>query len=386
MLGVIYQFYYGGGDTFNYFQQSVWIFRAFFEEPVLALKLLLESGGARQPDTFQYSQHIWYYNDPHSYTVVKVAGFFDLFTFHTYSATALFFSAFSFSGLWAMYTVLVKKYNDAGWLSIAVLFVPSIVFWGSGILKDSLTIGALGWLTFALIQIIDFKKISPILLFIIVINSYFIFTIKSYILICFLPMIFVWVYWKGLTSTRNFAVRFMVAPILLVVFGLAGYFTLSQVSSQSSQYSLDQIAEKAAVTAYDIRYGWGARTGGDGGYDLGTLDGSWGSMVRLMPQAINVSLFRPYLWEVKNPVMLLAALESLTALYLTFYLLIYKKGFSRVFQDPFLLFCLLFSLLFAFGVGVSTYNFGTLMRYKIPLLPFYFTMIVRSRKKNVSRL
>jgi hypothetical protein len=32
--------------------------------------------------------------------------------------------------------------------------------------------------------------------------------------------------------------------------------------------------------------------------------------------------------------------------------------------------------MFAFAVGVSTFNFGTLTRYKIPLMPFYALALV----------
>src|SRR5690606_30473179 len=102
---------------------------------------------------------IWYYRDPNSYFVVRLAALFDLFTFHTYSATALLFSVFSFSGAWALYQGLCRKYPFANrQLAVAVLFVPSVVFWGSGILKDTITLGALGWLTWALLHLIEFSR------------------------------------------------------------------------------------------------------------------------------------------------------------------------------------------------------------------------------------
>ena len=41
-----------------------------------------------------------------------------------------------------------------------------------------------------------------------------------------------------------------------------------------------------------------------------------------------------------------------------------------------ILFSLIFSIAFAFAVGVSTYNFGTLVRYKIPLLPFFVVALI----------
>ena len=37
------------------------------------------------------------------------------------------------------------------------------------------------------------------------------------------------------------------------------------------------------------------------------------------------------------------------------------------------LFCFIFAITFAFAVGISSYNFGTLVRYKIPFMPFYLS-------------
>ena len=83
----------------------------------------------------------------------------------------------------------------------------------------------------------------------------------------------------------------------------------------------------AKITAYDIGYYTGRDAGS--GYSLGELDGTFGSMIRLSPQAINVSLFRPYLWEVKNPLMLLSALESFLLLSLCLYIIV-KKNVASV--------------------------------------------------------
>jgi hypothetical protein len=385
MMGLLYQFWYGGGDTFNYFTHgSRWIWEAFNADFLTGLQLLFESGGAsRQPETFQYSQHIWYYRDPKSFFVVRIVALIDLFTLHTYSATALFFAAFSFSGMWAFYSAVAKKYPaNLSWLAIALLFVPSVAFWGSGILKDTITLGALGWLTYAMIHIIDLKNRRIFYWMVALGSAWLIFNIKIYILICYLPTLVVWAYWKQIKAVRSTVIRILVAPILLLFFGVIGFAVLNQVSAQSDTYSLDAIAERAAITAYDIRYGWGARTDGDGGYDLGVLDGTWQSMLRLMPAAINVSLFRPYIWEVRNPLMLLAALEALSVMIFSLWIFIYPKQLNFVYNDPFMLFCLIFSLLFAFAVGVSTANFGTLMRYKIPMMPFFLLVLIKIEDRS----
>ncbi len=378
LLGVIYQFYYGSGDTFNYWTHgSRWIYEAFLDDPMLGLQLLLENGGQRQPETFQYSQHIWYYRDTNSYIIVRIAAFFDLITFHTYSATALFFACFSFSGIWALFSAVRSKYpNCTKWLALGILFFPSVVFWGSGILKDTITLGALGWAVWALVSMIEFKEISYVRIIVLLSSLWLIFSIKVYIIICLVPMIFIWLFFKNINAIKNIALRILTIPVLLIIFGTTGFFSLREVASSNNKYTLNSLAERARITAYDIRYGWGARLDGDGGYDIGIPDGTIPGMLRLAPAAVNVTLFRPYPWEVKNPLMALAALESIAVFSLSIWIMILKGGLARIIKDPFLLFCLSFAILFAFAVGVSTFNFGTLMRYKIPMMPFLLTLII----------
>jgi len=42
-----------------------------------------------------------------------------------------------------------------------------------------------------------------------------------------------------------------------------------------------------------------------------------------------------------------------------------------VLTDSMILFCFSFAIIFGLFVGTITLNFGTLVRYKIPCLPFY---------------
>ncbi len=380
MLGVIYQFYYGGGDTFNYWTHgSRWIWEAFMNDPSDGLRLLTKTGTERSPDLYEYSQHIWYYRDPASYFIIRLTTIFDLFTYHTYSTTALFFALINFSGMWAFFSAVQKKYPQyTKWLGIGILFFPSLVFWGSGILKDTITLAAVGWMTWALLHWFEFNKKSLKVISIFIFGTWILFSIKIYILICFLPAVAIWLFLTRIGRIRNPVLKILIAPLLLFIFGLSAYLSMVQITFDNEKYAFDKIAERARITAYDIRYGWGARTGGDGGYDLGELDGTWQSMIKLAPSAINVSLFRPYLWEAKNSLMLMAALESSLIGILTIWVFAFRSGFKKILSDPFLVFCALFVLLFAFAVGVSTYNFGTLMRYKIPILPFYLILLFSS--------
>ena len=61
-------------------------------------------------------------------------------------------------------------------------------------------------------------------------------------------------------------------------------------------------------------------------------------------------------------------------LILTIYLLLRIKVinlFRLMFKHHFLFLSVTFSLFFAFSVGLTTSNFGSLVRYKIPAMPLY---------------
>lgn len=375
-LGMIYQFYYGGGDTFNYFLHgSAHIWEALNEDFTAGISLILHSGGEHPTDSsYIYSSRIWYFRDPKSYLIVRLVALFDIFTFHTYSATALFFAAFSFSGSWAMYTAVQKLYPNARRIPLAILFIPSVVFWGSGILKDTITLGALGWVTWAFLNIVVLNRLRTLSIMIGLLNAILILKVKSYILLCFVPVVFLFLYFNYSKKVKNLAIKIIIAPFILLLFGALGIMATFYASTD--EYNIDNVAERAAITSNDIKQGWGRGAGGT--YDIGTLDGSWGSMISLAPKAIIVSIFRPFIWEVSNPLMLLAAMESLVFLILLVKLVL-KGKFRNQLKDPFLVFCLVFTLLFSFAVGISTGNFGTLMRYKIPMMPFLGVFLLKNR-------
>jgi hypothetical protein len=377
-LGFIYQFYYAGGDTFNYHTYgSRHIWEAFVDSPANGMKLLLANGsGSPPPGTFDYASKIVFFYDPSSYFVIKIAAVFDLLTFSSYSATAVLFAAFSFFGMWLFFMTFYADFPHLHkWIATAAFFIPSVFFWGSGLLKDTITLGCLAAATYPIRKLFIEKEISVKHIILLLVCLYIIFGIKKYILLCFLPAALLWVFAGNFSRIRSVVLKIMLVPVVVLLIIFSGYYSVIKIGEDDPRYSLDKIAATARITAYDIGFYTGKDAGS--GYSLGELDGTFGSMVKLAPQAVNVSLFRPYLWEVRNPLMLLSALESLALLFLTFYT-IYRSRTKlfRALGDPTILFCLMFSLTFAFAVGISTFNFGTLTRYKIPLLPFYLMALI----------
>jgi hypothetical protein len=375
-LGFLYQFYYDGGDTFNFHTHgSRVIWEAFMENPATGWKLLT-SGGEYATGTFQYAQRILFYSDSSALFVIRFAAWIDLLTFSSYTATAVLFACFSFIGSWLLFITFYRTLPQAHRvLALAVLFVPSVIFWGSGILKDTLTLGAVGMLTYAAHDLWINRRGNWRTILLLVFSVWIIYSVKKYILLCFLPALLLWMYAHRLTRVRSVVLKIMLVPVISALLIGSGYYAVVLVGKDDPRYEIDKLAVTAQITAYDI----GFYTGKDAGsaYSLGELDGTFGNLVSKLPQAINVSLFRPYLWEVKNPLMLLSALESLAILLITCWVILRNHAVVlKALRYPTVLFCLVFSLTFAFAVGVSTFNFGTLARYKIPLLPFYFLMLI----------
>lgn len=390
-VGLIYQFYYGGGDTFNYFNNSKHIWEAFKESPLLGLSLIF-SKNQYTSDNFQFASLMYFFHDSSSYFVVRVAGLFDIFTFHTYSATAILFALFSFSGLWVMYKGFYDLHKQLHFeFALAIFFIPSVFFWGSGLLKDTLTLGALGWATYATIRIFFCRKRSIIpYVIVLMLSCYAVYLIKIYILLCFSPAIILWIFLYWRRSIPSAMMRILLTPIMIALALVLGYFALVAVGEDNQRYSLESLGKTAEITATYLYYV--SEKQGGSSYTLGDFDYSVSGMIKKLPLAINVTLFRPYLWEAKNPIMLLSALESFALLIFTIVITVRTRLLTTLKSiDPTITFCLVFALSFAFAVGFSTYNFGSLVRYKIPLIPFYliglFTLNHYSKKdKKLSAL
>ena len=157
-----------------------------------------------------------------------------------------------------------------------------------------------------------------------------------------------------------------------------------------SKYDVNKIAERSKINNTYLS----KQVASGSAYNIGIYDGSLNSIITVGPQAIVVSLYRPFIFEVRNPLMLLSALEGSVFIYFTF-LFIYKVGFFKTIKfirsKPILTFCLIFSMVLAFAVGTNSGNFGTLVRYKIPLMPFYLAALFimqahLKRPKKVARL
>lgn len=373
-LGILYHTLYAG-DTNNYYRQAGIIYKAFGDSFAAGLELVTTSGDITPAIRKYTDQLTWFGHGSNEYFVIRVAAVFAVLSFNTYTVIAVLFAFVTFSGMWAMYMTFAKirpqVYQE---LAIAVFFLPSVFFWGSGLLKDSLCLGALGWLFYAFYRgAIERKNVLRCSL----VGASavgVIFAMKVYILLAFMPPALLWVFNENSNKIRNTAVRWLSKPLFLGVGIVVALYAFTQLAASDDRFNVDKIGAQSKLTSDYLQQVSATERGS--GYSIGVQDGTIGSMIKLAPQAVVVSLFRPFLWEARNPTMLLSALESTYFIILTLRILRrvgLVKTFSTISRVPVLTLCFVFSLIFAISVGISSGNFGTLVRYKIPLMPFYLS-------------
>jgi len=375
-LGLIYQFYYvGGGDTTHYFNDITVIYNSFFKDPRIALKLITYDNSGFRPELSPYLSNMIFATDSPSYFVVRIGALVSIFSFGTYTIISLGFAILSFICIWSFYRISIKLYPQMRKeFAISLFFIPSIFFWGSGLMKDSITFGAVALTFFAFYNFFlgDKKKIKDI--FLLILGIYILKSVKIYIALCLIPALMIYLFVTYNNRIKSRALRLIIKPLLLALVSSLTYYAITELSKESSLYRLDKLAETARTTAGWINYV--SEQQGGSSYSLGNYDATFSGILMKAPEAIWVTLFRPYLWESKNLIMMLSALESAFFLFLTFRAIIllgFRRLFKEIKRNPYIQFSLIFSLTFSFAIGISTYNFGSLVRYKIPMMPFYLS-------------
>lgn len=379
ILGIIYQFYYGGGDTFNYYQNNSTLYNVINYDFATGIKILFAKAGDYKVDNREFTRYIYFYSDEGSYFVVRIGTILAFLCRNTYSVISLFFTLFSFSGVWLIFRVFTKEFPHLHrYFAIGILYLPSMIFWGSGYMKDPLSIGALGWLFYGFYQLAIQRKFKIGYVILCLLGIFVLKSAKIYILLSLTPCLLLWfvIHYQKKLNLGPF--RYIIAPLLISFTILLGYTSVSKLSEDSDKYSFDSLVETTVVTAFYLK----RISDESSSYELSsTFDGSASSLIKLAPEAIIVSFFRPFLWESANPLMLLSGLENTILLFLLLrgiytYFKVRSKIPSLIKKNSILWLCLLFSILFGISIGLTTYNFGALVRYKIPLLPFLVAIII----------
>lgn len=381
-IGLVYEYYYKGGDTSAFFYHAKVINQSLNESVLKWFNLIFRIPEANDFDYYEYINQMMWYRSTSAYMVSSITAVLGVFTFNTFLPTSVLFAALSFSGNWAMFRAFAEQYPQLSRpIAICILFIPSTFVWGSGIFKDTICLAALGWLTFALFRMLIRGQFHTRYFLIVAFCFYVLVIIKIYIILVFVPALALWILNTYSQKIRNSFVRSFLR--VFVYAGIVGAFLYltSVFAEELGRYSLENIAQTSNVTRGYIYWASTQSTPGDEGssYSLGDFNPTFAGMLTKFPLAVNVTLFRPYIWEARKPMVFLNSIEAFFFLFFTLKILVTigaSNAWKAIRKDANIQFFLVFTLIFAFAVGISSYNFGALSRYRIPCLPFYAMTLV----------
>ncbi len=385
---LLFSVYYGGtGDTFQYFKDGSVIYDQLLNNFDVGWGLLFLEEKVWDTQTCELMSYMFTYQGTSMALISKFSAVIGLLTFNNFYATTLIFSVISFSGMWALYKVMIDLYPKLTWqMAIACLFVPSVVFWGSGIMKDTVTIGCTGWFVYGFYHLLIKKDKLIVPIVVMTISALLILNIKFYILAALLPGLMIWFVGHHFSYFIGWRIKSIVSIFCMSAIAFLAWFLWPSITGNFENLLEAFISEALGFQRW---HSFLFETEGGSGYNLGEIDFTPIGILKKVPASINVSLFRPYLFEVKNPIMLVTSLESTAILMLSIYAF-FKAGAFRFFKiicsKPILLGFIIFVFALGFIVGFTSFNFGALARYKIPFMPFYlaflFIIIEEARLAN----
>jgi hypothetical protein len=271
----------------------------------------------------------------------------------------------SLSGLIALYKFFERNSKSATifWLPWGIFLFPSLLFWGSGVLKESLLLAALGFWVYFTDDFVSRKKYTFLKLLAWVFLTILLLTLKVYTFLLLLPCLIAF-YWSRKNKLWIIQLKYFSVFTVLVLFALllGNFFPAYDV--------ITLIVNKQNDFVNFVQYE-------NAGSILHTreLKPEIFSFLREFSAGIYYGFFRPHLFEAYSPVVALAAIENFFIGLMILYILIsFQK--STLMHNNLIWLALWFSILLMGFVGMITPVHGAIVRYKIPALPFLWIFFV----------
>ncbi len=360
-LTLIYTNYYTNRDTadiFKYFDDSMIMFDAIKSNPMDYFKMLLGIDYNYAYFTTNYYQFMNHWTRPYSidlisdsHIIIRFNAFVRLFSFGHFQVHNVFINFISLVGLTALFKAfkpfLLTKEKA---LFYVIFLVPSILFWGSGLLKESIIFLGLGLLVYNLFKITTQFKITPILLM--SLGVLLIMYTKFYILIALsVPIL-------GYLINHFFKTK---RPLYGYVISIGVFLVAISIAPLINE-RLDFVAQIVNKQASFSRFVLEVPT--NSSLLIPALSDGM-SLIINIPNALLNTLIRPYLWECNSLFVWLSAIENIVIIIITIIVTALRKKTSA--QQKNILF---FNALFVFSlfslIGLTTPVFGAIIRYKIP--------------------
>lgn len=293
-----------------------------------------------------------YWNDLKANIFIKLLSVFDIFSFGHYYVNVIFYAFLTLFGPIALYRVMSNVFPQRKTIVlVATFFVPSFLYWSSGIIKEGLIFVGISLIIYHLYFAgkegrFSLKRIAGIFL-----GFLLLLLLRNFIIITIIPAI--------IASLIAFKwPRYSLASFIAVFtfFGVL-FFTLRYIHPR---FDFPQAVVNKQRDFVQVK--------GNSSIPIRELQPNAISFIKSIPQAITLSAIRPYPNDIKHLPSLIAALEiNLFLLLLILSFFVGKK--IKVQQKTVIYFCLFFSLGILMGIGFSVNNLGAIVRYRSIIMP-----------------
>ena len=383
IFSIIYIQMYEGGDSTAYWDTAQKMNNLFWESPTRFYYEFMNNELTRERfQSFDFENTgmppNWIYKEDEAWYAAKVFTLLTFMTFKSYFAMTMITSYISFKVSWLLYELVLKyKLFTERTAAIGVLFLPSTCFWCTGITKDMLVYTCV---IYVLIQLFTFLNPSQLNqyrnLFLGVVCVYIIIYIRDFMLIGAIgPFIMaLGARWSRVQKSGISKWLIQLSFIGIVLFSMTAF-----LGSEKGQ----EFAAEAEVVQKDLQTN---TTYGNNRYDLGITDYSSNGMFRSMPISIYTAFYRPYLWEGDSIFVRISALEAFFFLIITIRFIFGNniiQSLRIIRNNELLMASLVFALILGFFAGYTSGLFGVLVRFKAPLLPFLFLVLMYKNHEEV---
>lgn len=367
VLWYVYTYQYtdrATADIYKYFDDGNVLFRALPDHPGDYLRMLFGVGNDQKhlDDQYYMVMNNWYrqyegnlYNDAH--TLIRFNAFARLFSFGVYHVHTVFACFLGLIGLVALYKAFVPYLRGAERaLTFALFLLPSVLFWGSGVIKETLLFFALGVFILHVFRLIDGPQRWWGLVALAG-SAALLAVLKFYVVLSLGPglVAYAWCRWTG---GRRAGLKYAIVLGAAAVFALNASLIIPHFSVIETLWVKWKDFIGVAVSTHSGSYVPGPQ-----------LEPTAWSFVKAIPHALYMTFLSPLAtWRVgafglvsaaENVGLLLAGAFALT-----------RARHRKQMDGPLLLLCLSYCLLLALVIGWTTPVVGALVRYRVPLLPF----------------
>jgi hypothetical protein len=360
-LGLLYTYYFPVADTFVYFNDASRVAELARKDLPSYLELLFLD---RNVETLSLT-----FQEPRALFLTKLTSIFNILTEDNYWISGLYFSFTSFLAAWCLVKTIARYIPSVTLAAvIAFLFFPSVVFWTSGMLKESLAMAALFFLVAVFLKIWFDRALGGWEYALGILSLVVFWNLKYYYVAVFVPVAFTSLFYRFLVENR---VRAHLVVRALIWCGII-VLPLLVISFLHPNFNADRIL--GVIVTNNAAYN---QFSDPGDYvRFNDVRATPLSILINAPWAIFSGLFRPMFWEAQTIVQFVAGLEN------TFLLVLFIGALfrvKRILASPHRLLIaslLVFVVLLCVFITISAPNFGTLSRYRVGYLAFFVFLIL----------